>query len=398
MNSIVIEKTRQAVRLLQEQEIDLWLTLVRETPAHRDPVLPLIYGLDLTWQSALIITRRGERIAIVGRLEAEAARRTGAYDSILHYDQSIRPVLLETLARLDPAQIAVNYSLSDVHADGLSHGLYLALLGHLEGSPYANRLVSAEKVVGALRGRKTSAEIACIRAAVASTEQIYQRTFEFAQVGMTEIEIGRFMHQQIVEKGLTPAWQADSCPAVNTGPESEVGHAGPTGLVVQPGHLLHFDFGVKQDDYCSDIQRMMYFLSPGETEPPAAVQHGFQTVVNAVQAAAAAMKPGVVGWQIDAIARQVVTQAGYPEYLYGTGHQVGRTVHDGAGMLGPLWERYGETPNYLLEPGQVFTIEPGLAVPGYGYVGLEEDVLVTEHGVEFLSQPQTELIIKSANR
>ncbi len=398
MNPIVIEKTRQAVHLLQEQKIDLWLTLVRETPAHRDPVLPLIYGLDLTWQSALIFTRRGERIAIVGRLEAEAARRTGAYDSVLLYDQSIRPVLLETLSRLDPAQIAVNYSLSDVHADGLSHGLYRALLGYLEGSPYAERLISAEKVVGALRGRKTAAEIACIRAAVASTEQIYQRTFEFAQVGMTEIEIGRFMHQQIAEKGLAPAWQADSCPAVNTGPESEVGHAGPTDLIVQPGHLLHFDFGVKQDDYCSDIQRMMYFLAPGESKPPAAVQHGFQTVVKAVQAAAAAMKPGVPGWQIDAIARGVVTQAGYPEYLYGTGHQVGRTVHDGAGMLGPLWERYGETPNYPLEPGQVFTIEPGLAVPGYGYIGLEEDVLVTEQGVEFLCQPQTELIIKPTNR
>ena len=175
MNPIVIEKTTQAVRLLQEQNIDLWLTFVRETPAHSDPVLPLIYGLDLTWQSALILTRKGERIAIVGRFEAAAARRTEAYDTILHYDQSIRPVLRETLARLDPAQIAVNYSLNDVHADGLTHGMYLTLLDHLQGTPYAERLVSAEKMIGALRGRKTATEIARIRAAVASTEEIYRR-------------------------------------------------------------------------------------------------------------------------------------------------------------------------------------------------------------------------------
>jgi Xaa-Pro aminopeptidase len=193
---------------------------------------------------------------------------------------------------------------------------------------------------------------------------------------------------------VTESWEKSECPAVNSGPDSPVGHSGPTDIVLQRGHVLHFDFGVKQQGYCSDIQRVVYLLQAGERRAPAPVQHGFDTISAAIQAAVRAMRPGMEGWQVDAVARNLVTSAGYPEYMYGTGHQIGRTTHDGAGMLAPMWERYGQTPAYPLEAGQVFTVEPGLAVPGYGYIGIEEDVLVTENGAEFISKPQLELVLR----
>ncbi len=394
MATLVQEKVDQARGILKELNIDMWLTFVRETSGCGDPVLPLIYGLDLTWQSALILTKAGERIAIVGRLEAEAARRTGAYDTVLFYDQSIRPELLKQLQRIDPRQIAINYSINDVHADGLTLGMHQLLCSYLEGTPYLNRLVSAEKLHSALRGRKTSQEVARIRQAISTTFTIFERTFAYLQPGLTEKQVSQFMHAQLAEAGVQPAWEKLNCPTVNTGPESEVGHVGPTDLRIAAGHIVHFDFGVLQDEYCSDIQRVVYFLKPGEKTPPAEVQCGFSTVRQAIQNSFEAIKPGVTGKYIDHIARQVVVDAGYPEYPYGTGHQVGRVVHDGAGMLGPEWERYGDTPNYPLEAGQVYTLEPGLAVPGYGYIGLEEDILVTDHGAEYLGNPQMELIVK----
>jgi Xaa-Pro aminopeptidase len=266
--------------------------------------------------------------------------------------------------------------------------MYQKLLDYLRETPYAQRLVSAEALINSLRGRKTAGEQARIRKAVEITEEIYQKTFRQIQAGMTEIQVAELMHRQVHERGLEYAWAAESCPAVNSGPDSPIGHSGPTDLRVEPGHLLHFDFGVRVDEYCSDIQRMAYMLKPGETEVPGAVQKGFDTIRAAIEAARAAMRPGVSGNAIDVIAREIVTGAGYASFPYGLGHQLGRVAHDGGALLGPLWEKYGDSPRQLLEAGQVFTIEPGLAVPGYGYMGLEEDVVVTASGAEYLGKPQ----------
>ncbi|HEY5903014.1 MAG TPA: hypothetical protein VIU39_10705, partial [Anaerolineales bacterium] len=182
--SLIQEKAAQAIDILKEQETDLWLTFVRETSGVRDPALDLLVGsLDLTWQSALILTRRGEKIAIVGNLEAEAVRRLGVFDTILGYDTAFSPVLRETVARLAPAKIAVNTSRNNVHADGLTHAMHGFLTEYLASTSYADRLVSAEPVINALRGRKTPEEQARIRRAVEITEEIYQKIFAFVRVG-----------------------------------------------------------------------------------------------------------------------------------------------------------------------------------------------------------------------
>lgn len=392
--TLIQEKAEQAIEILKEQGIDLWLTFVRETSGVRDPALDLLIGAnDLTWQSALILTRNGEKIAIIGNLEKDALQRQNVFNEILGYDKSIRELLRETIARLNPDRIAVNMSKNNVHADGLTHAMYEILCDHLAGTPYVERLISAESVISALRGRKTSSEQARIRKAIEITDEIYNKTFDFIKVGMTEIEIGEYMHKLANEYGVGLAWPAENCPAVNSGPDSPVGHNGPTNIKVERGHLIHFDFGVRYEEYCSDIQRVAYVLREGETDAPLEVQRGFITVRTAIEKSREAMKTGVTGNSIDTISREIITDSGYPEYQYALGHQLGRVAHDGGTLLGPLWEKYGDSPNQKLEVGQIYTIEPGLAVPNYGYLGLEEDVVMTENGAGYFTEPQREIIL-----
>ena len=243
--TLLQEKTTQTLGTLQELDIDLWLTFVRETSGVRDPVLDFIIGSrDLTWQSALIFTRKGERIAIVGNLEKDEIENLGVFDTVLGYDKSIRELLCDTIAKLDPEQIAVNTSRDNVHADGLTHAMHGILQEHLADTPYANRLISAEPLINALRGRKTPAEIERIRKAVAITNDIYAKAFAAIQIGMSEKELAAQMHNWMHQAQVGFAWPQASNPAVNSGPNSPVGHYGPSDIQIERGHLVHFDFGV----------------------------------------------------------------------------------------------------------------------------------------------------------
>jgi Xaa-Pro aminopeptidase len=356
-----------------------------------DPCLAMLMGFDLTWQSALMLSRTGERIAIVGRFDVENIERLSGYTTVVGYDQSIREPLLEHLTRLNPRKVAINSSESDPAADGLTHGMFRVLEKIVGGTEYASRLVSAEEVIRTLRGRKSPLEIARIKAAVQATDAIFHRIGKLIRPGVTAREMARWFHDAVAQDGLEPSWERDYCPVVTPGPDAPIGHAMPGDHVIQRGRLLQVDFGVRKDGFVSDLQRTWYLLDEGETKPPAEILAGWKAAREALEAGRAALRPGVRGWEVDQAARTTLTQAGYPEYLHAFGHHVGCTAHDGATILGPHWEKYGTSVDGVVEVGNVFAIELGVQVPGRGYIGCEEDVLVTPEGAEYLSELQTEL-------
>jgi len=396
VGNLVREKLAQAVEILNEQDVDLWMLLARESDTMGDPSMPLVVGTSVTWESAFLISRNGDHVAIVGTGDVENVKQTGAWDNVVGYVEGISQTLRDEIAKRDPNAIALNYSKDDNIADGLSHGMYLLLLDILEGTPYAERLVEAGDIPRKVRGRKSPTELARIRKAVQTTERIWEATERFIRPGVTEKDISDFMHGQLEERRVDSSWDWDYCPSVTVGPDSPIGHVGPTDIAVQPGQLVSIDFGVNEDEYSSDMQRTYYVLGPGESEPPAEVVRHFKIVDEAIQSAAAAIKPGVQGWEIDAVAREIFEREGMEEWQFALGHQLGRACHDGGTLLGPRWERYGERPYGRIEKGEVYTLEIGVSVPGYGRVNLEEDVVVTEDGCEFLAPPQRELIVLKA--
>jgi Xaa-Pro aminopeptidase len=386
------EKVNQAIGLLKEYDVDCWITFVRETQINGDPTLAFLVTEDLTWHSAFIFLKSGETCAIVGKYDKQTVEDIQAYETVIGFVTGIKEPLLDYLRNKKPDKIAINYSTGSEICDGLTYGMYLTLHQYLSEINYQQKLISSENIVSALRQRKTATEIKYIREAIRHTEEIFIQVHPFIKPGKTEHEVAAFMKDKVELKQLEFAWNPAGCPAVFSGPDTAEAHYAPTERTIQPGHILNMDFGVKYQSYCSDLQRTFYIQRPGETHTPTEVQKGFDTIVAAIESAKQAMKPGVLGHEIDAIAREIVINAGFEEFPHGLGHQVGRFSHDGTALLGPAWEKYAQKPFFPLEEGMVFTLEPRLTVPEYGIATVEEMVLVTKNGAEYLSTPQKELL------
>ena len=381
---IVKEKHEQLPAIMKETAIECWIVFTRETSQISEPVMDIVVGGDVVWHSAFIFSNiKGEfkKTAIVGNYDVNAEKDKAVWDEVLGYKEGISVLLRDYIEKLNPKNIALNYDIDDVSADGLTYGMYLTLEKIL-GKKKA-LFTSAVPIIQKLRGRKSETEIELVTKACLLTKDIYKRIGAQVKVGMNETEIQKMFHDEMNKLGVIESWQRNSCPAVDAGPDKEIGHSGPQPTIkVQMGHTLHYDFGVKLHGYCSDIQRMYFFGA--EKDIPEELIHAFDTVHKAITLSAEFIKPGVKGYEVDKIARDHVISRGYEEYGHALGHQVGRQAHDGGTLLGPLWERYGEIPKGPVEENMIFTLELNVKTKNYGYVSLEEDIVITKDGCRFL--------------
>lgn len=392
-NEMILQKIDQAIKILNEKDIDIWMTFVRETGNLKDPMIDMVVGANATWESAFIITKSGETHAIVGSLEVANMKIVGAYQNIHGYLKGVQEKLIDVLNLYKPKKIAVNFSQNSSLADGLSHGMYLQLIEHLKDTPYKERLISSEEIVAALRGRKSEAELDIMKEAAKETLKIFDEVTNYLKPGISEMEVADFVKNITRARGFGFAWDEEYCPSVFTGPDTAGAHAGPTDKKIEKGHVINMDFGIHYKGYCSDLQRTWYVLRDGETEAPPEVMRGFNVIVDSIQMAAKTIEPGKQAFEIDEVARGYIVRSGYEEYPHGLGHQLGRLAHDGGALLAPKWERYGNLPYMRLEERQVFTIEPRLTIDGYGIATIEEEVVITKDGIEWLSEPQKEIYL-----
>ena len=197
--------------------------------------------------------------------------------------------------------------------------------------------------------------------------------------GVTELEVAgqlEEIYQKLGAEGFSFS------PIVSFGRNSAIGHHRPDNTVLKEGDVIILDVGCKKDDYCADMTRAFFFRKVADPKH----KEIYDTVCAAVAAAEAVCKPGIPLCEIDGAARDVITKAGYGQYFQRrTGHFIGLEVHD-----------FGDVSSAnqnLTQPGNVFSIEPGITIPGEFGVYVEDLVMITEDGCEILNHYTHELQI-----
>lgn len=388
---LIREKHAQLDALLPSLPADAWIVFCREGS---DQSTFLFTGEAMVGLSAFVFTRRGDKVAVVADYDRSAIEAPGVFGDVIAYGrEGLSQHLRAVVQRLAPASFALNQHLDDYLLDGLSVGLLRKLEQVLGDDTIGARAVSSAPVLEPLRARKTPEELRRITRAVELTQQLHDEAGRFMRSGMTERDVAEFIKRRQRELGVTHSFSDGA--AVMTG-RAGLGHRTAGDAPLTPGDTVVIDMGVYVEGYSSDVMHTYYLLDQGEESPPQAVQHRFEAAMAAVRRSVEAMRPGVRGHEVDAVARATLEEYGVPVYSHALGHQIGRTVHDGGTTLAPLGDRYGERGLGALVEGEVYTVEPvvhGVTDVDGHPIGPEQDVVITADGARYLSTPQASLTL-----
>ncbi len=335
---------------LEQDELDLFIVSSRPNLRYLTGFSGEGIGLVSPSEAVLITDRRYEVEA------GEEARDC----QIIFAEQGYLQQLGSYLAELEQPR-------AGFESQHLSYANYRKLVELADGA----ELVSVEGVVEGQRAIKDDAEIAAIRRAAQVISEAVPRVVAELIIGITERELSLRLREAILQAGGD---DVSFEPVVAFGENSARAHAVPTDRKLSQGDIVLIDAGAQVDGYCSDMTRTVVFGDPTNK-----FIEVYQTVRRAQQAAMAAIVPGAVAAEVDAQAREVIDSSPYEgSFGHSLGHGVGLEVHEEP--------RLGKNSEDVLKVGQVVTDEPGIYLPGWGGVRLEELVLVTQQGAEPLTR------------
>jgi Xaa-Pro aminopeptidase len=294
------------------------------------------------------------------------------------YDEALADVLKLAAARRIGVEAT---SMSVSRFNRLSSALAAAAPTPLQSPDACPALVATERVIETQRMMKDDDEIATLREAGRRLAETAVQAVRLPRPGRSERDVAAELDTLIKQAGFErPAFET----IVASGPNSALPHARPTGRVLQEGDGVVLDFGGVYDGYCVDLTRTVQLGDAG-----ADFRRLFAAVAEAQRAAIDAVRPGRHASQVDAAAREVLGRYGLEEaFGHGTGHGLGLEVHEEP----RIGRARSGVPDVALEPGMVFTIEPGAYVDGIGGVRIEDDVLVTNAGCDVLTAGERALV------
>ncbi len=316
----------------------------------------------------LLITEERQFLLTDPRTEEQAAVEAPHFERrIAGPATRVRDVLRDLVAEQRLTRIGFE-------AGHLPYGLWESFNEALEG---VARLEPGPNIIDRIRMVKDPDEIETMRASIALNDAAFAHLARGLAVGQTERELAWELERYVrTHGGEGLAFD----PITVAGPNTAVPHAAPSDRAIRDDELVLFDIGARVRGYCSDMTRTLCVESA-----PAKLREVWSIVRDAQLAARDAVRPGMTGAEVDAVARGVIERAGYGEsFTHGTGHGIGLEVHE------PPWLTKTRGDDVLL-PGMVFSIEPGVYLPGLGGVRIEDLVLLTERGAEVLSNSPKKL-------
>ncbi|MBA4600802.1 M24 family metallopeptidase [Thermoactinomyces mirandus] len=320
----------------------------------------------------LFVFAESDPFLVCPRMEEQAAKDAGWSHKIISYDDVEDPwEMIRTEWKHRSLQ---EESVIAIEKDVVSY----ARAEKLQTLSKKVQFRSLDDTLNQLRLVKDAAELEILREAARLADEAIQVGIDHLTEACTEMDVLAAIELAMKKKGVADM----SFPTmVLFGEKSALPHGHPGLRRLKKGDLVLFDLGVVWNGYCSDITRTVAFDRISEQQ-----REIYEVVKEAQQAAIDALKPGVRVGDLDRIARNRISKAGYGNcFTHRLGHGLGISVHE--------FPSVNETNDHLLKEGMVFTIEPGIYVPEAGGVRIEDDVCITEDGAEILTSFTKELVI-----